>query len=73
MPKAVILTAHARVRLRERQLKVEWVEAAVRIPDWVEPEPRDPGVERRFRAIEQFEDRILRVICVETVSTIRAL
>jgi hypothetical protein len=71
MPKTVLLTAHARMRLRERHLKLEWIEDTVRMPDWRELDPRDPQVERRFRAIAQFDDRILRVACVETETSIR--
>ena len=73
MAKTLVLTAHARVRLRSRQLNVEWVEDTARAPDWTEPEPDEPNVERRFRAIEQFGGRILRVVCVETETTIRVI
>jgi uncharacterized DUF497 family protein len=73
MPKTLVLTAHARLRLRGRQVKIEWVEETARAPDWTEPDPKDPNVERRFRTIGQFGGRILRVACVETESTIRVI
>jgi hypothetical protein len=73
VPKPVILTAHARLRTRDRKLDLEWVERTIRAPDWTEPDPRDPVVERRFRAIEEFGGRILRVACVETAATIRVI
>jgi uncharacterized DUF497 family protein len=69
----VILTAHARLRLRDRKMNLEWVERTTRAPDWTEPDPRDPVVERRFRAIEEFGGRILRVACVETAAAIRVI
>ena len=73
MTKKIVLTGHARTRLRTRQLKVEWVEDTVHRPDWTALDPKDPNVERRFRAIETFGGRILRVVCVETESTIRVI
>ena len=73
MPKTLMLTAHARLRLRSRRIKIEWVEETVRAPDWTEPDPKDSGIERRFRAIGQFGGRILRVVCVETEATIRVI
>ena len=71
--KPMILTAHARLRMRDRKMNLEWVERAIRAPDWMEPDPRHPTVERRFRAIEEFGGRILRVACVETAATIRVI
>jgi hypothetical protein len=38
-----------------------------------EPDPRRPGVERRFRAIPEYGNRVLRVACYETVVEIRIL
>jgi uncharacterized DUF497 family protein len=73
MPKAVVLTAHARARIRSRQLQIQWVEDTARAPDWTEPDPNDPTVERRFRVIGQFGGRTLRVACVETPAAIRII
>lgn len=73
MPKTLILTAHARERLRTRKIHADWIEDAVRNPDWTEPDPRDPTIERRFRAIPQFGGRYLRVACVETEAAIRVI
>jgi hypothetical protein len=71
--KRVILTRHARLRIAERQLNPKWVEDAARDPDWTEPEPKDTSIERRFRRIDAFGGRFLRVACVETESTIRVI
>ena len=71
MKKQVSLTEHARVRLRERRIDPKWIDETVHHPDWVEP--GDRGVERRFRAISEFDGRVLRVVCVETDSSIRVI
>jgi uncharacterized DUF497 family protein len=73
MEKALVLTSHARIRLRDRRIDPKWVEDTVRHPDWIERETRDPNIERRFRAISQFGGRILRVVCSETNSSIRVI
>jgi hypothetical protein len=73
MKKPVVLTAHARVRLRDRGIDPIWIEETVLDPDWTGVDPRDPAVERRFRAIAQFGGRVLRVACVETNSNIRVI
>lgn len=71
--KRLTLTAHARVRLRERRLALSWIEDTVRNPDWTEPDPRGANVERRFRAIGDAGGHILRVVCVETDAAIRII
>ncbi len=71
--KKLLLTRHAETKLQERRLKMEWVERTVRDPLWVEPEPRDKTVERRFAKIEEFDGRTLRVACVETENVIRVI
>jgi uncharacterized DUF497 family protein len=71
--KKLVLTAHARIRLHGRQIDPKWIEETIFDSDWAEPDPRDPAVERRFRAIPQFGSRILRVACVETNSNIRVI
>jgi uncharacterized DUF497 family protein len=73
MKKQVTLTAHARTRLRERDIDPRWIEETVLDPDWTEVEPKERGVERRFREISQFDGRVLRVVCVETESSIRVI
>jgi hypothetical protein len=43
------------------------------IPEWVQPEPRDPDAERRFGSVRAFGGRILRVVSVETDTNIRII
>ena len=73
MKKPVILTAHARLRLRERAIDPKWIDETVHTPEWTEADPRDATLERRFRTIPSFGNRILRVACVETDSRIRII
>jgi hypothetical protein len=46
--KALVLTRHAQAKMRERAILRSWVEQTARNPQWTEPEPLDPTVERRF-------------------------
>jgi hypothetical protein len=71
--KPIVWTLHAQVRRQSRQLRPEWIEAAIRSPDWTEPDPYDSAIERRFRAIDDFGGRIMRVACVETDTNIRII
>ena len=73
MKKRVVLTAHAKKRLRDRDIDPKWIDETVLSPEWFEKDPRDPSIERRFRAIPAFGSRILRVACVETNSGIRVI
>lgn len=71
--KLLRLTRHAQDAIEERGLDHSWIERTVREPEWSHPDPRQPGAERRFRAIPEFGGRILRVACIETVDEIRIL
>ena len=71
--KPLRFTDHAEVRMARRGLQRAWIETAALEPDWREPEPNDPDVERRFRRIDEAGGRILRVACVETEAEIRVI
>ena len=71
--KPLRFTDHAEVRLLRRGLQRAWIENAARDPEWREPEPRDPGVERRFRRIAEAGGRVIRVVCAETDAEIRVI
>jgi uncharacterized DUF497 family protein len=73
MEKQLIMTAHAWIRSRDRDIAIEWIEATVRHPDWTSPDPGDDSIERRYRAIPEFGGRILRVVCIETDFSIRVI
>ncbi len=55
------LTHHARKVLAERGIEAAWMRRTLDDPQWAEPDPGDPAVERRFRAIPGFGGRVLRV------------
>ena len=55
------LTKHARQSLAEREISAEWMERTLATPELVLPDPDDALVERRFRRIPEFGDRVLRV------------
>ncbi|MET0969633.1 MAG: DUF4258 domain-containing protein [Tardiphaga sp.] len=63
MSKTIILTAHARLRMAERKLPLAWIERTARHPDWVEPEPLAPSVERRFRDRRIWRSHPSRCLC----------
>ena len=70
MTKRIVFTDHANVALTERLLDIAWVERTAREPEWTEPDPADPTLERRFRAVPERDGRILRVVCGEDDATI---
>ncbi|MCP9627648.1 DUF4258 domain-containing protein [Rhodopseudomonas palustris] len=72
-PKPLSFTKHAQDAVVERKLEFDWIERTVREPQWCQPDPKRPGVERRFRAIPEFGGRILRAACLENSDEIRIL
>ena len=72
-PKPLFLTQHAWDAVEERELDMDWLERTARKPDWAVADPRRPGVERRFRRIPEFGNRVLRAACYETTTEIRML
>ena len=71
--KPLVFTFHAPLRATQRSIASEWVERTVREPAWTEPDPRDVEVERRFRRIPEFGDRVLRVVVAETATAVRVI
>ena len=69
--KFLVLSRHAETVLVERGLDMSWVRLALDQPDWREPDPSDPALERRFRVIPERGARILRVVCKEDDDSIR--
>ena len=55
------LTKHAKKVLTEREIPFEWLERTLAAPKLVLPDPDDAAVERRFRRIPEFGNRVLRV------------
>ena len=71
--KPLFLTQHAWDAVEERKINPAWIERAVRMPDWIVPDPHRQGVERRFRVIPEYGNRVLRAACYETMDEIRIL
>ncbi|MHA6684956.1 DUF4258 domain-containing protein [Mesorhizobium sp. A556] len=71
--KPIRYTAHASTVMQERELEKAWVEETARAPSWVEADPIQDGVERRFRAVSARQGRILRVAVVETPEEMRII
>jgi Domain of unknown function (DUF4258) len=71
--KPVVLTIHAAQAVSERELRMEWVESAARACEWSCPDPQGNGIEQRFRTIPEYENRILRVACLESETEIRII
>ena len=57
----VRFTRHARHVMRERAIRVEWVERAVASPELRVPDPNDSEIERFFGRVPERGDRVLRV------------
>ena len=55
-------TKHALEAISARDLVVDWIEAAVSAPDWIEPDPRHPDRTRSYKAIAECDARVLRVV-----------
>jgi hypothetical protein len=70
--KPIVFSQHAEIVAEERRLEREWIERAVRQPEWRSPDT-DPTAERRFITLPQRDNRILRVACAETDTEIRVI
>ncbi len=55
------ITKHARKALEEREIRIEWMERALSTPELILPDPEDATVERHFRRIPEYGNRVLRV------------
>ena len=67
------LTKHARKALAEREILVEWMERTLSAPELVLPDPDDATVQRCFRRIPEFGNRVLRVAVNTTVEPHRVV
>jgi len=67
------ITKHALKALEEREIQIEWMELTLASPELVLPDPMDASVERRFRRIPEFGNRVLRVAVNTTVEPNRVV
>ena len=61
MPLPLEYTRHAAHAMAERNIPDDWVESAVTEPSLRAPDPNDPEVERFYRRVPEYGDRVLRV------------
>ncbi|QXD16113.1 DUF4258 domain-containing protein [Rhodocaloribacter litoris] len=57
-----VLTRHCQDALAKRQIRLAWLERALRAPETTEPDPVDDELEHRLVRIPDFDGRVLRVI-----------
>lgn len=69
----LVYTKHAEDMLVERDIDREWVEAAVNLPDFAEPDPSRPNVIRAFRKIAEHDNRVLRVVYAADGDVLRVI
>ena len=56
------LTLHARKAIRERRIKLEWIDRVLSSPQKVLKDKDDPQLEHALGTIQEYGNRILRVI-----------
>ena len=61
-------TKHAQKAVAEREIPLEWIERTLDAPELILLDPNDATVERRFRRIPEFGERVLRVAVNRTVN-----
>jgi hypothetical protein len=70
---AYTLTKHAKKVLAEREIQQDWLERTLNEPMLRQPDPDDPALERRYRPIPEFGDRVLRVVVDPAVEPVRVV
>ena len=58
----ILLTKHAREAIVVRNIGLDWIEATVSSPEFVEADPHYSDRTRSFKAIAEFGGRMLRVV-----------
>jgi hypothetical protein len=58
-------TGHAPHKMAERRIQPEWVARTVEGPEYLRPDPSQPGALRAFRRIPEFDGRWLRAVYVD--------
>lgn len=65
------LTDHARLRMRQRGVEVEWIERALENPDRMERDPNDDQLRRVYKRIHDAGDAVMRVVYNPSRSPVR--
>ncbi|WP_434684762.1 DUF4258 domain-containing protein [Pseudanabaena minima] len=56
------LTEHAKLRISDRQISLNWIEMTLRAPQKVELDSKDPDLRHALLTITDYDNRVLRVI-----------
>jgi hypothetical protein len=56
------LTEHAKVRIIERKISLNWIETTLSAPQRIEFDQKDPTLRHAFAVIPECDNRVLRVI-----------
>jgi hypothetical protein len=72
-PNRFLLTNHASVVLRERDISVEWVRRVLTHPCLRLPDAEDPDLFHALAPIAEREDRVLRVVYNGTTDPCRVV
>ena len=64
------LSSHAETRIRQRKIKLEWIEAAIENPDKIENDAEDHTLVHALKAISERGSKRLRVIYNETTEPV---
>lgn len=67
------LTRHAREVLLEREIRLEWMERVLNAADRVEPDLDDEELEHRLGRIQEYDNRVLRVIINRWADPVRVV
>ena len=57
-----VLSLHARRRVERRQIREDWISAALANPDRVELDRQDTAVRHVLKKIPEMDNRVLRVV-----------
>jgi Domain of unknown function (DUF4258) len=68
-----LLTKHASMVLRERDISVEWVQRVLTHPQLRLPDAEDPDLFHALAPIAEREDRVLRVVYNGTIDPWRVV
>ena len=72
-PNRFLLTKHASMVLRERDIPVEWVRRVLTHPHLRLPDAEDPDLFHALAPIAEREDRVLRVVYNGTIDPWRVV
>ena len=65
-----ILTSHAKIVLKEREIPISFLKQALTEPELILEDNDDPALEHRLCKIKEYDNRVLRVIFNKTVNPI---